>query len=305
MLIVIAVCAVCIAGILIEKGFFSEDNIPAFSELTDGSGKVNFTDDTDFDFGVYYIDVGQGDSELIRSGSTTVLIDAGEKEYGKTVCSFIKSLGIEKLDYVIASHPHADHIGGMAEVIKEFDIGRIIVPRVSDELIPTSTVYENFLDAVREKSMKLTPAKQGTVYQLDGSELEILAPVSDDYSDLNDFSVVCRITDGNNSFLFTGDASKPAENDIIDSGEDISADVLKVGHHGSSTSSGKNFLEAVQPAVCVISCGTGNSYGHPNEEAMNRLKAFTDKIYRTDLDGTVVIYSDGDQLYIKTEKQRN
>lgn len=299
---VFAVCVLCLIGVCIEKGVFSEElldkNKIELPDLTPSSAEK----DSNFDLGVYFLDVGQGDSELIVSGDTAVLIDAGEAEYGKTVVKNIKALGIEKLDYIIATHPHADHIGGLAKVIESFDVGKIIAPRVSDELTPTTSVYEDFLDAVRAKGMKLTAAKAGNTYALDGAELEILAPLSDDYDDLNDFSVVCRVTKGDVSFLFTGDASKASEADMTASGIDLYADVLKVGHHGSKTASTNGFLAEVTPSVCVISCGSGNDYGHPTQAALSRLESYTKNIYRTDLNGTVSIFTEGEKLYIKTEK---
>ncbi|MGN1416904.1 MAG: ComEC/Rec2 family competence protein [Oscillospiraceae bacterium] len=297
---VFAVCVLCLVGVCIEKGVFSDELFQKKIELPDLTPSKVEPDDN-FDFGVYFFDVGQGDSELIVSGSTAVLIDAGEAEYGKTVVKNIKALGIEKLDYIIATHPHADHIGGLAEVIEGFEVGKIIAPRVSDELTPTTAVYESFLDTVRAKGMKLTAAKAGNTYSLDGAELEILAPLSDDYDDLNDFSVVCRVTKGDISFLFTGDASKASEADMTASGEELYADVLKVGHHGSKTASTNAFLEEVTPSVCVISCGKDNDYGHPAQAALSRLEKHTENIYRTDLNGNIAIFTEGEKLYIKTD----
>ena len=253
-----------------------------------------------FDFAVHYLDVGQGDSELIIAGGCSVLIDAGEREYGTAVLKAIKDLGVEKLDYIIATHPHSDHIGGMAEVIENMDVGKMIVPKVPSELTPTSAAYERMLKAVKKKGLKLTQAKAGDTYTVGNAEMTILGPIGSNYEDLNDFSVVCKVTYKDTSFLFTGDASFPSEDDMTASGEDLSADVLKVGHHGSTTSSGRGILAAVQPSVCVISCGAGNSYGHPHEKALNRIRKYTDKIYRTDLDGAISIFSDGSKLYIRT-----
>lgn len=299
---VFAVCAVCLIGVCMEKGIFSDEVLDAEPRLPDIPTQSEF--DSNFDFGVFYIDVGQGDCELIISGGSSVLIDAGEAEYGKTVVKKIKSLGVEKLDYIIATHPHADHIGGLPEVIKAFDVDKVIAPRTTASKTPTTAVYENFIDAVKEKGMKLTAAKPGNTYELDGAEMEILAPCGDVYDDLNDYSVVCRITKGSNSFLFTGDASKPSESEMLSSGADISADVLNVSHHGSKSASSAKFLAGVSPSVCVISCGRDNDYGHPTEEVLERISKYTDKIYRTDLMGTVSVYSDGEKLYIKTERKQ-
>ncbi len=296
----VVVGLLCLAGILIENGTLQKviDQI----KLPPVGQDSGIKKDESFDFGVYFIDVGQGDCELIVSGDTTVLIDAGESENGVRVVNALRYLGIDRLDYVIATHPHSDHIGGLPYVIDKFEVGKVIAPRVDADKTPTTNVYEKFIDSVKAKGMKLTAAKAGTVYDIDGATLEILAPVGSGYSDLNDYSVVCRAVKGNTSFMFTGDASEAAELDMLLSGEDLSADLLKVGHHGSRSSSSAEFLQRVSPSVCVISCGAGNDYGHPTDEAMDRLMKYTSKIYRTDLNGTVTVYSDGEKLYVKTEE---
>ena len=255
------------------------------------------------DVAVHFIDVGQGDCELIVSGSCSVLIDAGEADYASEVGSYIKSQGISKLDYVIATHPHSDHIGGMAEIIKEFDIGKVIMPQIPDEIDANTQTYRKMLEAIRGKGLQITPAKPLETYDLGGiSSLEILGPSSSDYDELNNFSVVCRLVHGENSFLFMGDAEKEEEKDIIASGAELDSDVLKVGHHGGSTSSTDDLLFAVTPRFCVISVGAENSYGHPSEKALKRLEKYTDKIYRTDLQGTITAVSDGKNINFSFEK---
>lgn len=263
----------------------------------------------DADLAVHYIDVGQGDSSLIVYKDKSILIDAGERDSGSTVVEYLQSLGIEKLDYVIATHPHSDHIGGLPDVINSFEIGTVIAPRISDEMTPTTKTYERFLTALSGKGLRLTAANAGDTYSIadpdiesDNTGFEILAPVKNDYDDLNNWSVVLKLVHGGTSFIFTGDAEKSAENDILDSGADVSADVLKVGHHGSSTSTSKAFLKAVSPSIAVIQCGTDNSYGHPHAETIEKLDSSNVKIYRNDYDGTVIIYSDGKDIRAVTEK---
>lgn len=243
-------------------------------------------------------------------GDNTVLIDAGERDYGEAVVNYIRSLGIEQLDYIIATHPHSDHIGGLINVINEFEADTVIAPRVSDELVPTGTVYEGFLKALSKKGLMLTAAEAGTAYDFskpekegDNTSFEILGPIRSDYEDLNDWSVVVRLVHGDNSFVFTGDAGAAAEEDMLLLPKDISADVLKVGHHGSSTANSKLFLMRVAPKVAVIPCGNENPYGHPHKEVMDRLKLLGTEIYRTDAFGTVVVYSDGEDIRIRTEKE--
>lgn len=264
----------------------------------------------DADLSVRYIDVGQGDCSLVVYGDSTVLIDAGEREYGEAVVNYIRSLGIEQLDYIIATHPHSDHIGGLTDVINEFEAGTVIAPRVSDELVPTGSSYENFLKALSKKGLRLTAAEAGTVYDIskaekegDNTSFEILGPVRSDYEDLNDWSVVIRLVHGENSFVFTGDAGTAAEEDILLLPKDISADVLKVGHHGSSTANSKLFLMRVAPKAAIIPCGNDNPYGHPHKEVIDRLKLLGTEFYRTDAFGTVIVYSDGEEIRIRTEKE--
>lgn len=261
--------------------------------------------DKDADLAVHYIDVGQGDCSLVVYGEETLLIDAGEAEYGSMVSDYISSLGITQLDYVVATHPHSDHIGGLAQVIRDFDVETVIAPRVSEEMTPTSAVYKSFLLALKEKGLRLKAAKQGDVFSMadislaeenDNTSFQILGPAGSGYEDLNDWSVIIKLEHGDTAFIFTGDAEKIAENDVLDSGMDVSADVLKVGHHGSSSSTGEDFLAAVSPTIAVIQCGDGNSYGHPHAQVTELLDEYGVKQYRTDALGTVVIYSDGVQV---------
>jgi beta-lactamase superfamily II metal-dependent hydrolase len=243
---------------------------------------------------VHFIDVGQGDSELITIGGKTMLIDAGEVEYGETVVSYIQNLGITKLDYIIATHPHSDHIGGLPAVIENFELGRVITPKLPDDMIPTTKVYENFINAVAEKGGKLTEAVAGDEYSLSEANFTVLSPDSDsDFSDLNDWSVVIRLVYGKTAWVFTGDAEKPAETAIVDSGRELKADILKVGHHGSSNSSTADFLAKVTPRWAVIEVGVGNSYNHPTEAALERLSEHVGRIFRTDIEGNIVLHSDG------------
>lgn len=271
---------------------------------------VNNFIEKDADLIVYYFDVGQGDSSLISYDGQTVLIDAGEQGMGDTVVGYIEALGISRIDYVIATHPHSDHIGGMPEVIEAFEIGTVIAPKISDEMTPTTKVYEKFLTALSGKGLRLTAAKTGDAYSLaddsvenDNTAFEIIAPIRDDYTDLNDWSVGIRLVHGDTAFIFTGDAEKDAEADMIESGEVLSADVLKTPHHGSSTSSSGAFLESVNPTYAVISCGDGNSYGHPHSETIEKFDDYGIKYYRTDQNGTVTAYSDGETVKIVTERE--
>lgn len=246
---------------------------------------------------VNYIDVGQGDSEFIEfPNGETMLIDAGTNESGQTVVNYIKSLGYTSVDYVIGTHPHEDHIGGLDDVINSFDIGKIYMPKVTTD----TKTFEDVLDAVENKNLTINTAKSGVVItETDDFSVKIVAPVSEQYDDLNNYSAVVKISYKDNSFLFTGDAEELSENQITD---DISADVLKAGHHGSSTSSSDKFLDRVCPSTVVISCGEDNSYGHPHKETIEKLNSRNIKYYRTDINGTVVATSDGSTITFTTDK---
>lgn len=268
----------------------------------------------DADLEIHFIDVGQGDCSLIKWEDSAILIDCGERDQADTVLKYLKKQGVKKLDYIIATHPHSDHIGAMAEIISNVEAGKVIAPKVSSEMTPTTKTYERFLQALRDKGMRLTAAKPKTVYTLESAaaeaegkkppSFEILAP-NGDYDDLNNYSVVIRLTYGSTSYLFTGDAEKKSEKEILALGEELDSDLLKVGHHGSSTSTTDDFLAEVSPKYCIIQCGTGNSYGHPHAETIEKIGDIGAKWYSNDRDGNIVVYSDGDSIFIQTEKGGN
>ncbi len=239
----------------------------------------------------HFIDVGQGDSILIRlPNGQTMLIDAGESKGGNRVVAYLEQQGIAKIDYLVATHPHADHIGGMAKVIEAFAIGQVFLPKVSH----TSQTYENLLLAIREKGLKITTARAGLIIvKEEGLKATFVAPCSFLYDNLNNYSAVLKVEYGDTSCLLTGDAEIESEQEMLAGNTDLKADLLKVGHHGSSTSTTQSFLNAVSPAYAVISCGEDNQYGHPHRETLDRLSRDGIEIYRTDISGTVVFKSDG------------
>ncbi len=241
------------------------------------------------DLAVHFIDVGQADSILITMKDAAMLIDAGNNEDSQLVVDYIKGRGITTLDYVIATHPHEDHIGGMDAVINAFEVKSIIMPRVES----TTKTFEDVLEAISNKGLKVTPPVPGTKYPLGEAEFTILAPNSEAYEDTNDYSVVIKLQYGATSFLFTGDAGFESEEEMLEKGYDLRADLLKVAHHGSRYSTSMEFLEAVQPKIAVISVGEDNDYGHPAPETIQRLRQAGAKIYRTDESGTIIATSDG------------
>ncbi len=246
---------------------------------------------------VHYIDVGQGDSILLESNNEFVLIDAGEREYSPTVCSYLKDNDVDRLNYVIATHPHSDHCGGLADVLNTFECDNFITVETDQN----TKTWIDVLLAVEDNGINYIDAKTGNAYAFGEASFEIMGPRNNNYEDYNNFSVVIKATCGDTSFLFTGDAEKLSEKEMINSGTDLSADVLKVGHHGSSTSSCEEFIDAVDPAYAVITCGKGNDYGHPHKEVLNTLNSHAVTIYRTDISGTVIAYSDKENISFDTK----
>ncbi|MBQ8057024.1 MAG: MBL fold metallo-hydrolase [Ruminococcus sp.] len=241
---------------------------------------------------VHFIDVGQGDCTLIESDNQFMLIDAGEAEYGATVCQYLENNNVKTLSYVVATHPHSDHCGGLTEVINTFECENFITVETDQQ----TRSWLNVLNAVSENNVNYIDAKVNATYSLGDSTFEILGPHSSNYEEYNNFSVVIKATFQNNSFLFTGDAERLAEHEMLDYGSNLSADVLKIPHHGSSSSSSKEFLSAVSPTYGVISCGYQNEYGHPHKETVKSLNALGVTIYRTDILGTIVATSDGNNI---------
>jgi len=249
------------------------------------------------DLEVRFLDVGQADSILIRAGDHAMLIDAGNNKDGKGVVAYLKSLGIERLDAIVGTHPHEDHIGGMDKVIEAFEIGRAYLPDATNN---TTTFYD-VLDALAARDLRLTTAKAGMTFLLGDAEFTVLSPAATSYDEMNLHSIVLRMTYGERTFLFCGDAESDNESEMLASGRPLSADVLKVAHHGSTTSSTVAFLRAVAPRVAVITVGSGNSFDHPAPQTLDRLAALGTTVYRTDLDGTVVVRSDGTSLDVSFE----
>lgn len=237
---------------------------------------------------VHYIDVGQGDSELICCGGEYMLIDASVPAAGDEVVEYIRELGIEKLDYVVCTHGHADHCGGLDAVVESFEIGEIFTSPYAGD----AAAYTHFVQTVEDAQLTLEVPDYGVRYRLGEAEFEFIGPLSD-HSNVNDDSLVMRLEYGDTSFLFTGDITAKAEKELIADGAELKCDVLKVAHHGSSGSSCYQFLYEAEPTIGVISCAKGNDYGHPHEEALSRLSDADVSVYRTDIDGTVVIFSNG------------
>lgn len=246
---------------------------------------------------VSFIDIGQGDSFLLESNGKTLLIDGGPVESGSTLVSYLRSRGIQKLDYIISTHPHLDHSGGLYDVINHFDVGTMYMTTA----YYNHATYFKLLSAISLKGIKTVSPTAGTYFNLGSAKVHFLSPTRPvtEYSGLNDTSIVVKVVNGENSFLFTGDAETIAENEMIAKGYDLKSDVLKVGHHSALTSTSLPFLNAVDPSISVISCGKQHQSGFPRITTLNKL-SYTD-IYRTDLSGTIVFDSDGKEIKTTTK----
>lgn len=245
---------------------------------------------------VHFVDVGQGDCAIVETPDGNILIDAGTKQSEAAIRRCIDDLGITSFAYAIFTHPHADHIGSAAALVEAYPIDSVVMPNA----VSTSKTFEKLVAAIEEKDCRVIEGKAGKHLALGALTIDLLAPCKA-YDDLNNMSVVVLLTYGNGTFLFTGDAETLSETDMLENGVPP-CDVLKVGHHGSSTSSSEAFIEAVSPQIAVISVGDGNSYGHPHASTLDRLEAHDVQIYRTDLCGTITITCDGTQFGIETEK---
>ena len=246
---------------------------------------------------IHFVDVGQGDCILISKNNEHVLIDAGNNEDGPLLVEYFKELGIKKFKYVIGTHAHEDHIGGIDNVINNFELGHYYMP----DVITTTKTFEDVLDALLAKKKAFETPNIGDKFKLSDTEFEVLY-LGDDKSDLNNTSIVLKLTYKNTTYLFMGDATSTVEKILINEGKDLKSDVLKVGHHGSQYSSTATFLKQVSPRYAVIQVGQDNDYGHPKQVTMDKLEKLKTLTYRTDKHGTIILTSDGDNISFETIK---
>ena len=282
---IIIVLFILLNGDFISNATASVSNINNSNENNNVDGSLS----------VHFIDVGQGDCIYINQGEYNMLIDAGNNEDGEKLVSYLKSLNVNGFDYVIGTHPHEDHIGGMDDIINNFEIENYYMP---DKLSTTKT-FEDVLDALDAKGLSYNVPKIDDEFKLGDATFKVIYS-GDDTNDINDSSIVLKMTYGDNTFLFTGDATSNVEEIILN--KDIKSDVLKVAHHGSSYSSTTEFLDKVDPKYAIISVGTNNSYNHPASITLQKLSNRDIKVYRTDLDGTIIFTSDGTNLSVQTKK---
>lgn len=290
----------CLILILIASGCTDPKEAPieTASEQTTPTTTQNTVTQSGQNLTVHFLDVDQGDSILLEIDGKSMLVDAGESDQGKVVTAYLQDQGISTLDYVVATHPHSDHIGGMNEILNNFQVEHFV-----DSGYPhTSKTYENMLKTIDQKNIPFQVAQAGQKIDFDPAvDIEVLNPAKTYSEDLNENSVVLKVTYGTTSFLLMGDAGLETEERITKAGYNVDSDILKVGHHASRSGSGASFISAVSPEVSVIEVGAGNDYGHPHAEILERLQKAS-KVYRTDLDGTITVTTDGSTYTVTTEK---
>lgn len=263
---------------------------------TESSKSIKVNNIVTTDLQIHFLDVGQADSILITNNNHSMLIDAGNNEDGPLLVKYIKEeLNISKLDYVVGTHPHEDHIGGLDDIINNIEVQEVYLP----EAMTTTKTFEDVLDAIANKNLSLTVPTIGETFKLGEAEFEVIY-TGTSTKDLNEASIILKMIFGNHTYLFTGDTIEEVEKTILS--ENINVDVLKVAHHGSKYSSCQEFLDVATPDYAIISAGEGNSYGHPEEETLNRLKQFTNKIYVTKDLGTIILTSNGSTIEIETKQ---
>lgn len=284
--------SIIVSIVILASAFWGKDNI----EDTNNNPIKN---QSNASMQVHFIDVGQADSILIQSDGEAMLIDAGNNEDGTVLVNYLKDQGINKLKYVIATHPHEDHIGGMDDVINNFTVETVFMPDVTH----TTKTFEDVLKAIDENHFSITIPSVGEQYEIGKAKFVVIAPNGEiNENNLNDASIGLRLVNGNNTFLMCGDAEKPSEKEMLQNGLDLSAQVYKVSHHGSNTATSDVFLKAISPEYAMIQCGENNEYGHPHKETIEKLDEMGVKVLRTDINGTIIAISDGNTIQWITEK---
>ena len=245
------------------------------------------------------IDVGQADCFLLMQNGETALVDCGTRSTGKDAVEYLKSIGITKLDYVFGTHPHDDHMGGMYDVITNFEVGKVIIPEIKETI--TTNWYTKLMGELQSGSYIVENPKVGDIYYLGEASMVVLGPISDANGNTNNYSTVMKVSFGEMDIIMTGDAETEVEEEILATNVDLDAEILKMGHHGSDTSSSEEFLDAISPDYALISTKVGNKYEHPIKSTMDNLKQRNIEVYRTDENGTVIATITSDSVSFNCE----
>lgn len=285
----------CLISILDVFGIFTWNKLFTLVGAVDGVKSVNSN------FAVYYLDVGQSDCTIIKCDDEILLIDTGTVNQISTIRKSLYTLEIDKIDYMIVTHQHDDHMSGAEELIKYYDVNNIMMPKLSDINYVDSLTYKNLINAICEYEINPIGLVSGYSFNLGSALVEVLAPIKQD-KDLNNMSAVIKITYGDTSFIFQGDSEQKVEKQLINLGYDLSADVIKIGHHGSKTSTYDDYLNEVNPDIAVISCAPDNNFGHPSYSVVDKLEDKDITTYSTSLHGNITISSDGKNITVFTEK---
>lgn len=309
--VIIASVILSVAAIITMADFLSLPSfVPTWDEVGDTLEdiKQDIADNYDIpalkndkELKIHYIDVGQGDCILIQYDGKNALIDSGDTGAAKKVITYLNEASVAEIDTLIITHPDADHIGSMSKIIDNYDIGSVYMPPLGIDLVPTTNMYINMLTSIAQKGLKIELKEAGDTIKFGDLQFKCIAPQGD-FASLNNSSIGFKLVYGETSFLFTGDMEKASEKSTMLKHYDVSADVLKVAHHGSDSSTIEAFLEAVSPKIAVISVGEKNRYDHPDPSVLEALSQKGVTVYRTDHDGDVVIVSDGKQIEVTTEK---
>ena len=255
--------------------------------------------DVDGSIEIHFIDVGQADATFIVTEAGTMLIDAGSRRSGPRVVEYLQEMGITEITYVVATHPHEDHIGGMDLILNGFTVGHVLLPDISH----TTRTYERMVEAIETHNISTSAPLAGHTFEMGDVAFTVIHPSTNNNGrNLNNWSLSLRVDFGNVSMITTGDAEVPAEREMIATGINLQADILRLGHHGSRTSTAQEFLDAVNPSIAIIQVGEDNDYGHPHSEVMDRLYEAGLRIYRNDHHGNIVLTTDGTSIDIRTER---
>ncbi len=269
------------------------------SEAIAGTLSENIELSNESTFRIDFLDVGQADSALIECDNEYMLIDGGHRSESDMIYSVLKSKGVDELKYIVGTHAHEDHVGGLTATYHAAKVNEALLPQVSND----NPYYTELIDGLNRNGIPIKIVNVGETYELGSAKFTILAPFSTDVENINNTSIVLKIQYGNTSFLFTGDAEWDEEHDMLESEADLRCDLLKVGHHGSNSSSSYRFLREASPAYAVISVGKDNTYGHPTEEVLSRLRDADVEVHRTDMEGTITVTSDGMNITFQGEKK--